>query len=382
MDIDNVKINKKLGAGMFGTTYLVNYKDKEYAMKIQHILPKHKKENYKYEIWRELDLYKYINKLPKDEQEFFTKLYYFDIVDDCKHKQERPFKARGKFAELLAELDKSKVCSRYIIEYKGKMNLHTFLIKHKVSEKCILSFMLQICKIILILYKGGYSHADLHGQNIMVNPTTKKYFYIDDKKVPYYGYQLSAIDYGLVLHNKFDMKLKGNRKLFLEDREKWMFNEIFYNHCDMTMNIPKMVDACKKANKILPWERKTNTYNLGTIRMIKSHPDFIKIMRDKYLKVFSGAEKLFDKVLQVVSRDDSVDISDFVRGKKEEYYFWDIINRIVNEFMIYFPDKFSSYWKWCSVPEFLISKNILLDIQVIDNYKKYIEYLYMCINKN
>jgi hypothetical protein len=33
VDFDKVKIKKKLGAGMLGTTYLAEYKNKEYALK-------------------------------------------------------------------------------------------------------------------------------------------------------------------------------------------------------------------------------------------------------------------------------------------------------------------------------------------------------------
>lgn len=42
----NIKIIKKLNAGMFGTTYLCEYKEKEYALKIQHILKKDQYEDY------------------------------------------------------------------------------------------------------------------------------------------------------------------------------------------------------------------------------------------------------------------------------------------------------------------------------------------------
>ena len=50
--LDKVKIIKKIGYGMFGTTYLANNNGKQYAVKIQHILEKDKKKDYKNEIWR------------------------------------------------------------------------------------------------------------------------------------------------------------------------------------------------------------------------------------------------------------------------------------------------------------------------------------------
>jgi len=38
IDFDNVKMIKKIGAGMFGTAYLVEYKNQNFALKVQKIL--------------------------------------------------------------------------------------------------------------------------------------------------------------------------------------------------------------------------------------------------------------------------------------------------------------------------------------------------------
>jgi serine/threonine protein kinase len=58
VDIDQVKIIKKLGAGVIGTTYLATYKNNNYALKIQKILKQIKiVKNYKIDMWRELSLY-------------------------------------------------------------------------------------------------------------------------------------------------------------------------------------------------------------------------------------------------------------------------------------------------------------------------------------
>ena len=72
MNFNNIKIIKKLGSGVFGTTYLVTKDNKKYAMKIQHILPKHRTKSFQYELWRELDLYEYINTLNKNDSKFFA----------------------------------------------------------------------------------------------------------------------------------------------------------------------------------------------------------------------------------------------------------------------------------------------------------------------
>ena len=111
MNFNNITIGPILGTGMFGTTYLAKYNNEKYALKIQHILPSDRNKSYKKELWRELDLYEYINTLKPYQQIFFTKLYQYEIIDNCTHKQVRSFKINNKkdgFAIKLSKLDNSE----------------------------------------------------------------------------------------------------------------------------------------------------------------------------------------------------------------------------------------------------------------------------------
>lgn len=375
VNIDNVKITKKLGAGMLGTAYLGEYAGKQYVIKIQHILEKEKIKDYKNELWRELDLYKYITKLDKEDKTFFTNLYDYKIYDKCTHIQERPFKIdlndkKNEFAQRLKKLDESEWCVKYLLDYKGKTTLHTFLQKSKLTHKQIYSLMIQVCKIILILYDGGYSHNDLHPGNIMINETSKKYFNFMDKKIPFNGYQLTAIDYGEVLHKKFG---KNQRKRFLEDREKYMFDEIFWDTLNIVDNIPKLIDDCKKLGKKLPWERKGNTYDDATKKMILNHPDFYIIMKHKYVLLYPESEKLFSLVESKLR--DKKEIPQIIKNKKGESDFWNALNRIIFEFNLFFPKETMKYWKWCSSYEPLLPKEIIQELLTKTNHIDYVNYL-------
>jgi len=82
-----ILIIKTIGIGSSGTVYLVKYKNKKYALKIQHILIEDTKKNMKSKIWKEIYFYNYINKLENKDKIFFVELYGYKIYDKCKHVQ-------------------------------------------------------------------------------------------------------------------------------------------------------------------------------------------------------------------------------------------------------------------------------------------------------
>lgn len=82
MDVifDNVKIIETIGSGMYGTLYLVKYENEKYALKIQKILPNDKIKNHESKVWREIDLYNYINKLELKNQCFLLKCMDMNLM--------------------------------------------------------------------------------------------------------------------------------------------------------------------------------------------------------------------------------------------------------------------------------------------------------------
>ena len=372
---DNMKLIKILGTGMFGTTYQIKYQGLKYAIKIQHILEKDQYVDFKNVIWRELDVYKYINRLSSEDQLFFTKLHDYKIYDNCTHIQERKFKfnSKNEFDKQLVELDKSSYCIKYLLDYKGKINLNNFLLKHKLNPPLIYSICLQICKIIIILYKRGYSHNDLHPGNIMINKTYRTYFNFIGEKIPYKGYQLSSIDYGNVLNKKFNIKYKHWYKGFLVDPVKWLFSEIFNSTINVIDNINLYINDCNKKKKRLPFDREVNYYDIGIKKIINNHPDFYIMVRDKYVKLFPKGKKLLDYVISKIHLNKP--IYKIIKNKKHEQDFWNILDRIQIEFRVIFPKEHSKYFKWCSYHNSILPKDVMQYILVIDNTTDYINYL-------
>ena len=381
VDFNNIHTIKKLGAGLYGTTYLVKYNNKEYALKIQHILEKDIKKTYKNEIWREMSLYNYINNLNKEDQSFFTKLYDYSI-EKCSHKQKREhFTKSHPMYKKIIELDKSPWCIKYLTEYKGKYTLNKFL-ERNINSKLAYSFALQIAKIMLILYKGGYSHNDMHFDNIMVGKTNNKYFNLNNKKIPFYGYQLNVIDYGEVLHKKFGIKYNKlayiYNKLFLEDRHKWLSYE-YNNIFSIFDNLQLLIKDCKKQKKKLPWEGKINRYDILFKKIIMNYTDLYNECKDKYLPLFKNKDK--DNIIKLLNKIALLyktnmlkkPLFNYVTNKKGEHAFWWFYNRLTIMFRIQYPEKFTKYVKWCSVKPFVIPTDELkqllgiFDIDIVIN---------------
>jgi serine/threonine protein kinase len=380
IEFTKVHIIKELGYGLYGTTYLAKYNNKLYALKIQHILEKDSNKDYNNEIWREMSLYNYIKKINKEEQLFFTKLYNYSICK-CDHKQKRDglTKSHPNYKKIM-ELDKSPWCIKYLTEYKGKSTLYLFLQKKKISSKLAYSFALQIAKIMLILYKGGYSHNDMHFGNIMVTKTSKKYFILNDKKIPYCGYQLSSIDYGEVLHKKFGVKYNNYNKLFLEDRRRWLYYEYNGSVFGLFNNEGLLVKDCKDQKKKIPWEGKINTEDMLFKKIIISYTELFNEIKERYLSKEINT-KLLDKIV-VLCKTNKLNkpIYSYVANKKGEHAFWWFYNRLIVEFRIKYPEKYVKYIKWCSIRPFAISVDELKELLPIHDIDKLIEKLIMFLN--
>ena len=211
----DVKIIKELGKGMFGTTYLVEKNNKKFALKRQKILPKFIKKSNQSALWREIDFYKWVDTLDKSDREFFVYLYDYKIYE-CSFDYIPVQKPRGVMKKMYTDLKKSKFCVDFLIDLKD--NTIVDLLKLKLDDDQKQSVIIQCLYILYLIHKNGYYHCDIHSGNIMYtkcDEATEIKINIDGKKYKFKsgGYQISIIDYGLVLHKKF-IKTDREKKLF------------------------------------------------------------------------------------------------------------------------------------------------------------------------
>jgi hypothetical protein len=379
---NNITFIEILGIGIYGTTYLIKYNNKDYALKIQNILSSDINKNFDIQIWRELDLYDYINTLKLHQQIFFTKLYKYEIVKNCVHKQIRPFKLNLNKSLKLKKYNNSNICIRYFTEYRSKLTLQQYLHDNLLSVNQTYSILLQICNIALILYEGGYSHNDLNTANIILNFTKKKTFKFLNKRIPFHGLQICAIDYGNVLHKKFGLNSNSykdiyfkDKNFFLKNRKNFLFDEIYTSISYIIKNVDKYTIYCIRTKQKLPWEYNFNSYHNGIKLIINKQFDFFTKAKNKYIILYPKSKKLLYEIEKNINK---LSINKIIKDKNNVYYFWKVIIRIVDEFRVLYPKLHSEYFNWCSYHICDLPEKDILDILLLTDVDELFNYL---INK-
>lgn len=370
MELDKIKIIKTLGSGMFGTTYLAKYKGKKYAYKIQKILEKAIKPNIKYGIWRELYFYNFINHMTPGDAMFLVKLHDYKIIKNCEHIQSRPYEPppESDLGKELHALDKSRVCVAYLTEYKGNMTLHEFLGK-KILQKILYSIFIQVCITAKNLCDSGYARNDIHPGNIMINKTDKLTYTSRGRRIHFNGYIISLIDYGEVLSKKYSSIYRpgGMGRRFLKNKKQYCFDEIFYFCMEILTCVQERIKICKMNGQKIPRQYNYNVHDAALEILIKDHNDFYTKHRDKYMKLFPRARSFL--------LSPGFNVND-VKKQRHSGDIKNVLYRISVEFSIAHPDDYQKYWKWCSLPRFLVPSGDIRKFMGFTTIEQLIDYLY------
>jgi hypothetical protein len=309
-----MEIIKELGYGMFGTTYKIKENGEYYALKIEHILETELEESLKSPQWREIKFANHMNSLYKDQ---FIKLYSYNIVDNCEHKQKYTIDMKHidkYFQNKIKKLAKSKYC----IEKKYELIDGTIKqIISNLNSKEKYSILAQIAIIIKIMEKYKYIHGDFHSDNIGYIKTDKKFINIFGYKIPTYGYIIKAIDYGSVLHNSFQMTKK----------EKQYYKKNLYTEFISIIN-SVMIDRTNffdytDANSIRliynkDKEKILNSKLKNLLSKYTNNPDIIFMLADilfpnEFQKIILGNK--YNENIEVINYYDSIDFIYFAENK-------------------------------------------------------------------
>jgi hypothetical protein len=231
--------------------------------------------------------------------------------------------------------------------------------------------MLQICLIHSVLYQGGYSHNDLHTDNIMVNPTDQSHFKFANANIPFFGLKLTSIDYGNVLHSKFKIE-EPWAKFFVYDRKKFLFDETFESIMIIVSNKDKYVYQCDKKKPIQSSE--SGGFDDTVQKILVNHTDFFLKYMNKYLHNYKGGADILD----VIIKNKSKPFSQFLDGQNGAYDAMHVIDRIVYAFTVLHPKLYAKYFGWCSYHRSILPVKDVLNILELTTTKKLINY---CLKK-
>jgi len=205
----NYTIIKKLGFGLKGTVFLIEYNGVKHALKIEHILETEINPNIKSPIWREINFcYEFGNKYP----EYFIELKDYQIEYNCKHKQKINYHMLTKEKQdEMRKLSSSKLCINKIFSLVDT-TLDKIILELNPDE--LKSIFKQIIHIVKLLHSNNYIHGDLRGPNIGVIKTKNKYL-------------VKLIDFGSVLKKSDAIELNEldwyNKKLETELLQRGLF---------------------------------------------------------------------------------------------------------------------------------------------------------------
>ena len=309
-----MEIIKELGHGMFGTTYKIKENGKYYALKIEHILESDLVENIRSPQWREIKFAKHMNKLYKDQ---FMKLYSYEIIENCDHKQKYTIDMKHIDKYFKNKFDKL-ANSKYCIQKKYELIDGTIKdIISKLNEKEKYSILAQLAGIVKLMEKHKYLHGDFHSANMGYIKTNKKYVKILGNKIPTNGYIVKAIDYGSVLHNSF--VLNKNEKNDYKKRFKREFISVmntvmidrtnFFDYTDA--NSIKLIYN-KDKEKILNSDLKS------IVSKYTTNPDIMFVLADilfpkEFQKIILG--KNYKEYIEVYNYYNDIDVIYFAENK-------------------------------------------------------------------
>ena len=206
--MDSIKVIKKLGSGVIGTTYLIEMNGEKYVDKIEKINKDDIYFDLSKNLWREIE---FANKFASKYPNHFMQLKSFEIVKECDHVQPNPPPfIQGKKRQDLINKNKSDYCSKLIYSPVLDGTLQSFYnkINKKTNNKAFWSMFCQITYSIGLLIDNGYIHRDTHPGNIMFKKTNKKYIKLGNIMVNTHGMQWFIIDYGLIMHKSYKLNNK------------------------------------------------------------------------------------------------------------------------------------------------------------------------------
>jgi len=329
---DKIKIINKIGSGFQGETYLVKIDNRELILKRQKITyDEYINDTFNNQIYREIEFYKWINKLKKN------KIFFMKMISYRKIHCDEDIILKNNFVS--EKLKNSKYCLELILEKKDYTLNNDYDL---LSKTDLLNGFIQCLNILRLMHKSGWIHTDTKCDNIAFSLIHNR----KDITIKNYGkittsYIFSLIDYGSILNKNVvydDVSLNNFLKVNI-DYDLYFLIEYF------------LLNNYELYNKIENWQHKTN--NISNI---------IKLVDKKY----------FDNVISLL-KDFSYNIDLDILEDKNNMFFrilgWEFLQILQIKHNSYFYEIINEYYKINIKPNNIIDLKVIFTIK--QNYQKY-----------
>ena len=329
---DKIKIINKIGSGFQGETYLVKIDNKELILKRQKITyDEYINNTFDNQIYREIEFYKWINKLGKN------KIFFMKMISYRKNHCDEDIILKNNFVS--EKLKNSKYCLELILEKKDYTINNNINLLNNID---LFNGFIQCLNILRLMHKSGWIHTDTKADNIAFslmhngsNITIKNYGKIIT------SYIFSLIDYGSILNKNVvydDLNLNKFIKVNI-DYDLYFLIEYF------------LLNNYELYNKIENWQHKTNNiYNIIKLVDKKIFDNIISLLNDFFynvdLDILEDKNNMFFRILG-----------------------WEFLQILQIKHNSYFYEIINEYYKISIKPKNIINLEIIFSIK--QNYQKY-----------
>jgi len=220
MDISDIKLIKKIGDGWSGSVYKCKIGNNDGIYKIEKINTYNLSDNNS-DYHRQIDFSINVGNKHPDK---FLSLVQNGILHNCDYSSNIPTNMPEYLKKEKNKSNKNNTCVFLI--YTPILDGTLRNIINKLSTGEYKQMVKQIIDGIDIMHKNGYTHRDIHDENIM-------YKKIDNK------YKWYIIDYGLIFHNKYrsnDTDISVNKKYFKNDKIAFIYSILINPIMDVIEN--------------------------------------------------------------------------------------------------------------------------------------------------
>jgi serine/threonine protein kinase len=329
---NKIKIISKFGSGMQGATYLIKLKNKEYILKKQKIKDEQYNDNtMNNQIYREIQFYKWINKLGKN------KIFFMNMINYRKIKCNYNIELKNN---LVPEYSKDyKYCLELILDKKDYILSNNI---NLLSDTDLFNGFIQCINILNLMHKSGWIHSDTKTDNIAFNELSSKMeIDIEDYGKITSSYIFSLIDYGSVVYTNFNYDDENFNKIAKVNIDYDLYFLIEY----FLLN---NYDLYKQINS---WQYKKN--NMFEIINL--------IDKEIYEDILSNLESL----------DYNIDIN-IIKDKCNIFYRilgWEFLQVLQLKYNDYFYEIINEYYKINAKPKNIINLEMIFEIK-----KNYLDY--------